>query len=156
MTNIVLLLSSGICIQWQKHFGIYYCSSLAWFLIMKTLLKTQRSKQPAQGIASPSGSFDCRSNLMTTSDGVHPNKDGYNYMAKLVFDFMVKKRIVKQCSFLGRFLFSSKRYLLAFLFFSVCFVQDQRELTAWLVFQLYGELERILIIITSGYNYLIN
>ena len=33
--------------------------------------------------------------LMTTSDGVHPNKDGYNYMAKLVFDFMLKKRIVQ-------------------------------------------------------------
>jgi acyl-CoA thioesterase-1 len=39
--------------------------------------------------------FEGRSNLMTTSDGVHPNKDGYNYMAKLVFDFMVKKRIVQ-------------------------------------------------------------
>ncbi len=39
--------------------------------------------------------FEGRSNLMTVSDGVHPNKDGYSYMAKLVFDFMVKKRIVK-------------------------------------------------------------
>lgn len=38
-------------------------------------------------------SFEGRSNLMTISDGVHPNKEGYNYMAKLVFDFMVKKRI---------------------------------------------------------------
>jgi lysophospholipase L1-like esterase len=39
--------------------------------------------------------FEGRSDLMTVSDGVHPNKDGYNYMAKLVFDFMVKKRIVQ-------------------------------------------------------------
>ncbi len=39
--------------------------------------------------------FEGRSNLMTTSDGVHPNKEGYNYIAKLVFGFMVKKRIVQ-------------------------------------------------------------
>ena len=39
--------------------------------------------------------FEGRSNLMTVSDGVHPNKDGYSYMAKLVFDFMVKKRILQ-------------------------------------------------------------
>lgn len=38
--------------------------------------------------------FKGRSNLMTASDGVHPNKDGYNYMAKLVFDCMVKKGVV--------------------------------------------------------------
>ena len=40
-------------------------------------------------------SFEGRSNLMTISDGVHPNKEGYRYMAKLVFDFMVKKSIVQ-------------------------------------------------------------
>ena len=39
--------------------------------------------------------FESRSNLMTTSDGVHPNKDGYSYMGKLVFDFMLKKGIVQ-------------------------------------------------------------
>lgn len=39
--------------------------------------------------------FEDQSNLMTVSDGVHPNKDGYSYMAKLVFDFMVRKRIVQ-------------------------------------------------------------
>jgi lysophospholipase L1-like esterase len=39
--------------------------------------------------------FEGRSNLMTASDGVHPNKDGYNYLAKLVFEFMVKKGLVK-------------------------------------------------------------
>jgi lysophospholipase L1-like esterase len=38
--------------------------------------------------------FEGKSNLMTVSDGVHPNKDGYHYMATLAFDFMVKKRIV--------------------------------------------------------------
>jgi sialate O-acetylesterase len=35
-------------------------------------------------------SFEGRS-----SDGVHPNKDGYSYMGKLVFDFMLTKRIVQ-------------------------------------------------------------
>lgn len=40
-------------------------------------------------------SFEGRSNFMTTSDGVHPNKEGYNYMAKLVFDFMLKKKILQ-------------------------------------------------------------
>jgi lysophospholipase L1-like esterase len=40
-------------------------------------------------------SFEGRPNLMTTSDGVHPNKDGYSYMAKLVYKFMVKKKIVR-------------------------------------------------------------
>jgi acyl-CoA thioesterase I len=38
--------------------------------------------------------FKGRADLMTTSDGVHPNKDGYHYLATLVFDFMVKKGIV--------------------------------------------------------------
>lgn len=40
--------------------------------------------------------FKDRDDLMTTSDGVHPNKDGYSYLATLVFDFMVKKKIVVQ------------------------------------------------------------
>jgi len=40
--------------------------------------------------------FKGKSRLMTTSDGVHPNKDGYHYLATLVFDFMVKKGIVKK------------------------------------------------------------
>ena len=38
--------------------------------------------------------FKGKVDLMTTSDGVHPNKDGYAYLATLVFDFMVKKKIV--------------------------------------------------------------
>jgi lysophospholipase L1-like esterase len=38
--------------------------------------------------------FKGKAGLMTTSDGVHPNKDGYYYLATLVFDFMVKKGIV--------------------------------------------------------------
>lgn len=38
--------------------------------------------------------FKGKTEFMTTSDGVHPNKDGYHYMATLVFDFMVKKGIV--------------------------------------------------------------
>jgi lysophospholipase L1-like esterase len=40
--------------------------------------------------------FKDRADLMTTSDGVHPNKNGYSYLATLVFDFMVKKGIVVQ------------------------------------------------------------
>jgi lysophospholipase L1-like esterase len=38
--------------------------------------------------------FKGKVDLMTTSDGVHPNNDGYAYLATLVFDFMVKKKIV--------------------------------------------------------------
>jgi acyl-CoA thioesterase I len=38
--------------------------------------------------------FKGRADLMTISDGVHPNKDGYYYLATLVFDFMVKKGVV--------------------------------------------------------------
>ncbi len=38
--------------------------------------------------------FKGKTSLMTTSDGVHPNKDGYYYMATLIFDFIVKKGIV--------------------------------------------------------------
>jgi lysophospholipase L1-like esterase len=37
--------------------------------------------------------FKGRSDLMTTGDGVHPNKDGYQFLANLVFDFMVQKGI---------------------------------------------------------------
>jgi lysophospholipase L1-like esterase len=40
--------------------------------------------------------FKDKVDLMTTSDGVHPNKDGYSYLATLVFDFLVKKRVVTQ------------------------------------------------------------
>jgi acyl-CoA thioesterase I len=40
--------------------------------------------------------FKGKTSLMTTSDGVHPNKDGYYYLATLVFDFMVKKEIVNK------------------------------------------------------------
>jgi acyl-CoA thioesterase I len=38
--------------------------------------------------------FRGKVDLMTISDGVHPNKDGYAYLATLVFDFIVKKGIV--------------------------------------------------------------
>ena len=40
--------------------------------------------------------FKGKTNLMTISDGVHPNKDGYEYLAKQVFNFMVKREIVVQ------------------------------------------------------------
>jgi lysophospholipase L1-like esterase len=38
--------------------------------------------------------FKGKANLMTKKDGVHPNKDGYQYLASLVFDYMVKRKIV--------------------------------------------------------------
>ena len=38
--------------------------------------------------------FKGKTNLMTISDGVHPNKEGYQYLATVVFGFMVKKEIV--------------------------------------------------------------
>lgn len=38
--------------------------------------------------------FEGKTNLMTTGDGVHPNQEGYSYLATLVFDFMVRKKIV--------------------------------------------------------------
>jgi len=38
--------------------------------------------------------FKGKANLMTAADGVHPNREGYNYLANLVFDFMLKKQII--------------------------------------------------------------
>ena len=38
--------------------------------------------------------FEGKANLMTVSDGVHPNRDGYQYLASLVFDHLVKNKIV--------------------------------------------------------------
>ena len=38
--------------------------------------------------------FKGRSDLMTKTDGVHPNKDGYHFLATLVYDFLVKREIV--------------------------------------------------------------
>ncbi len=40
--------------------------------------------------------FKGKPDLMTTTDGVHPNKDGYHYLARLVFDFMRKRKIIVQ------------------------------------------------------------
>ena len=40
--------------------------------------------------------FKGKPQLMTTMDGVHPNQDGYHYMATLVFDYMRKKKIIVQ------------------------------------------------------------
>ena len=38
--------------------------------------------------------FKGKANLMTISDGVHPNREGYHYLASLVFDHLVKNKIV--------------------------------------------------------------
>ena len=40
--------------------------------------------------------FKGRADLMTETDGVHPNKDGYHFLATLVFGFIVKKEIVRK------------------------------------------------------------
>jgi lysophospholipase L1-like esterase len=38
--------------------------------------------------------FKGKANLMTKKDGVHPNKDGYQYLGSLVYDYLVKRKIV--------------------------------------------------------------
>jgi len=38
--------------------------------------------------------FQGKANLMTKSDGVHPNADGYQYLASLVYNHLVKRKIV--------------------------------------------------------------
>jgi lysophospholipase L1-like esterase len=38
--------------------------------------------------------FKGKANLMTEKDGVHPNKDGYQYLGSLVYDYLVKRKIV--------------------------------------------------------------
>jgi lysophospholipase L1-like esterase len=38
--------------------------------------------------------FKGKANLMTKSDGVHPNADGYQYLASLVYKHLVKREIV--------------------------------------------------------------
>lgn len=38
--------------------------------------------------------FKEKANLMTKADGVHPNREGYEYLASLVYKFMRRKHIV--------------------------------------------------------------
>ena len=38
--------------------------------------------------------FKGKTNLMTKNDGVHPNREGYQYLAGLVYKFIVKRKIV--------------------------------------------------------------
>lgn len=38
--------------------------------------------------------FKGKTNLMTISDGVHPNKEGYHYLATLLCDFLIRKKMV--------------------------------------------------------------
>lgn len=38
--------------------------------------------------------FKGKANLMTKKDGVHPNKDGYQYLASLVYDYLVKNKML--------------------------------------------------------------
>jgi sialate O-acetylesterase len=38
--------------------------------------------------------FKGRADLMTKTDGVHPNQEGYHFLAKLVFDYLEEKKIV--------------------------------------------------------------
>ena len=40
--------------------------------------------------------FEGKSDLMTKSDGVHPNREGYHYLGSLVFDYLVKNEIVSK------------------------------------------------------------
>jgi len=38
--------------------------------------------------------FKGKTNLMTKSDGVHPNQEGYQFLATLMFEFIVKRKIL--------------------------------------------------------------
>lgn len=60
--------------------------------LRKRIKKIARSEQVSfLDLTKP---FEGKANLMTISDGVHPNRDGYQYLATLVFDYLVKNRIV--------------------------------------------------------------
>lgn len=60
--------------------------------LRKRIKKIARSEQVSfLDLTKP---FEGKANLMTLSDGVHPNRDGYQYLATLVFDYLVKNRIV--------------------------------------------------------------
>lgn len=60
--------------------------------LRKRIKKIARSEQVSfLDLTKP---FKGKANLMTKSDGVHPNLEGYHYLASLVFDYLVKNRIV--------------------------------------------------------------
>jgi len=42
--------------------------------------------------------FKDKANLLTKSDGVHPNRDGYQYLASLVFDYLLENKILANTS----------------------------------------------------------
>jgi acyl-CoA thioesterase I len=52
------------------------------------------AKQEATYFLDLTRPFKGKTNLMTKNDGVHPNQDGYQYMASLVYKFIVKRKIV--------------------------------------------------------------
>jgi acyl-CoA thioesterase I len=62
-----------------------------WQLRKKTRKIARKEGAFFLDLTSP---FKGKTYLMTVKDGVHPNKDGYNYMATLIYDFLVKRRIV--------------------------------------------------------------
>jgi lysophospholipase L1-like esterase len=60
--------------------------------LRKRIKKIARSEQVSfLDLTKP---FEGKANLMTISDGVHPNRDGYHYLASLVFDHLIKNKIV--------------------------------------------------------------
>ncbi len=52
------------------------------------------AKQEATYFLDLTAPFKGKTNLMTKNDGVHPNQDGYQYLAGLVYKFIVKRKIV--------------------------------------------------------------
>jgi len=60
--------------------------------LRKRIKKIARSEQVSfLDLTKP---FEGKANLMTISDGVHPNREGYHYLASLVFDHLLKNKIV--------------------------------------------------------------
>ena len=60
--------------------------------LRKRIKKIARSEQLSfLDLTNP---FKGKANLMTKSDGVHPNADGYQYLASLVYKHLVKRKIV--------------------------------------------------------------
>ncbi|MDP3467323.1 MAG: GDSL-type esterase/lipase family protein [Daejeonella sp.] len=60
--------------------------------LRKRIKKIARSEQVSfLDLTRP---FVGKAKLMTKSDGVHPNLEGYHYLASLVYDYLVKSKIV--------------------------------------------------------------
>ena len=62
-----------------------------WELRKRIIMIARREHLSFLDLTKP---FKGKANLMTISDGVHPNKEGYHYLATLVCDFLIRKKMV--------------------------------------------------------------